>query len=150
MAKKLDMQVDEVYEWERQWFGWKNGGLMSGLKGTKNWVNWACWRYGVEPPKVKFFKSNRWAGMYKSKKDTIVVARGSNNRLTALHEAAHVVAYKMFGDLSHGKKWLGIYVDLLVAANVAPREALEASLVHRGLKFKKNFNPKKAKKARKR
>lgn len=65
-------------------------------------------------------------------------ARGGRNAATALHEAAHQIAFALYGESiqDHGPTWLGIYLDLLVRARVAPRVALEATLRSHGLTWR--------------
>lgn len=55
--------------------------------------------------------------------------QGGRNVATAMHEAAHHIAWHLHGERiqDHGRTFLGIYLDLLVRAKVAPRVALEAS-----------------------
>jgi len=64
---------------------------------------------------------------------------GGRNVPTALHEAAHHIAWTFYGDRiqDHGRTWLGIYLDLLVREKVAPEIALIASLKPFHLKYKK-------------
>ena len=67
-------------------------------------------------------------------------APGGRNVATALHEAAHHIAWYLHGDRiqDHGRTFLGIYLDLLIRAKVAPRVALEAS--DRAHKLKWSYN----------
>lgn len=66
-------------------------------------------------------------------------ARGGRNAATALHEAAHHIAWTLHGDhiQDHGPTFLGIYLDLLVRARVAPQIALEATAREHGLTWRR-------------
>jgi hypothetical protein len=65
--------------------------------------------------------------------------KGGRNVATALHEAAHHIAWAVHGERvqDHGATFLGIYLDLLSRAGVAPRVALEASARAHGLRWSK-------------
>jgi len=62
--------------------------------------------------------------------------RGGLNVATALHEAAHCIAWHLHGERiqDHGPTFLRIYLDLLVRARVAPELALKATARSFGLK----------------
>lgn len=143
----MDWQRDEVYQWEHKWRLWRVRTHRT-AKQTKTWVDWACERYDVPPPKLKSRKlidKHETLGMYDSEEHLITLRTDTLGIPLALHEAAHAIAFKLDGKMDHGKLWLGIYIDLMVAAGVAPRSALEASAEDEGLKFMKNANPAKVK-----
>lgn len=145
---EMDWQRDEVYHWEWKWKQWRLRTHKT-VKGTKVWVDWACKRYDVEAPKVasaKLIDKEETMGVYDSDKHKITIRTSNLSIPIALHEAAHAIAYKLHGKMDHGKLWLGIYIDLMVAANMAPRVALEASADDEGLKYLKNANPKRVRK----
>jgi hypothetical protein len=141
-----DWQVDEVYSWEWKFRHWWIPHLS--LKGCRNWIDWACARYDIEPPKVKKLNEGTHAGDYHVS-HVIRINPNHYSLTTSLHEAAHAIAFKLDEDLSHDKLWMGIYIDLLVSARVAPRIALEASAEDEGLRFMKNANPARVKRAQK-
>lgn len=153
MHDPKDWQRDEVYQWEWKWRSWSS--TSHTMKGLKTWIQWACARYGLECPKVTKHSAKKdptcW---YDNKKNLISLSTNLQNIAVSLHEAAHYIAYKHFGDMSHGKHWLGIYLHLLESARIAPKAALIGSVDAEGLIYVKNLTPKKVyklktKKARK-
>jgi predicted SprT family Zn-dependent metalloprotease len=54
-----------------------------------------------------------------------------------MHEAAHHIAWHLYGERiqDHGRAFLGVFIDCLVKAKVAPRIALEASARAEGLRW---------------
>lgn len=65
-------------------------------------------------------------------------ARGGRNVSQVLHETAHWIVFKLFGDKpqDHGPTFLGVYMWLLEALRAAPRIALHASARAHGLKWR--------------
>lgn len=142
MHDPKDWQRDEVYQWEWKWRSW--GVSTHQLNGLKTWIVWACKRYGVPGPKIKKHSAKKDAtSWYDNKKNLISLSTNHLNIAVALHEAAHYIAYKHFGDMSHGKHWLGIYLHLLESARIAPRAALLGSVNAEGLIYSSNLTPKK-------
>lgn len=141
-----DWQQDEVYTWEWKFRHWGMR-MQKGVREARVWIKWACRRYAVEPPTVRVVSKLKGTAqaIYDSGEHQITLKRAHLNCTTELHEAAHAIAFKLTGKLNHGKVWLGIYIDLLVAAKVAPRIALEASAEEDGLRYLPRANPKRVK-----
>lgn len=136
----LDPHQNRVYEWEDSWPGWDRNHV--GINACRELIEAACRHYRVKLPKVKVHHV-RSISFSIPTKDYISLQgwahedRGGLNVPTALHEAAHHIAYALHGERiqDHGPTWLGIYLDLLVRAKVAPEVALKASLRSFGLRI---------------
>ena len=106
-------------------------------------IRWACKRYGLKlMPTVKQHDGGSYAWSFTPDDDTLrpaisIQARTQKNTPTALHEAAHVVADRIFeGDAqNHGPEFLGVYMALLIDAEVAPAAALHATALEHKLKW---------------
>lgn len=101
-------------------------------------IDHSCKIWGVPRPNVirRAAKKTKYS-YYNSKNREIGLIPDHMNMPMALHEVAHHIAEIRFGTAyePHGQNWLGIFVDLLVDWKVAPREAIEASLRFKKLKF---------------
>jgi len=136
----LDPHKEAVYEWEDSWPGWDKNHIT--FKACKELVYSACEAYGVEPPTViqHPHRSFSWS---RPETDEISIQGGKHrdpggrNVSTVLHEAAHHIGWEIFGDRiqDHGPVFLGIYLDLLTRAKVAPEIALTASARFHGLRW---------------
>lgn len=141
--KRLDSQQDALYEWETKWRDWNINSLT--LSECRAAIRTACARYKVRPPAVKQhnLRSLSWSIPYPAPGWISLQAvgprgRGGKNLATALHEAAHHIVYALFGNRpsDHGPTFLGIYIWLLVEAEVAPASALYPSARAAGLKWR--------------
>lgn len=137
---RCDDQKDDLYRFEEDWPGWNRNQLT--LAECRTLIRSACEHYKIHHPAVKQHKrrSLSWClpvsgviSLQASGPDN----RGGKNAATALHEAAHHIAYHKHGNRieDHGPTFMGIFLELLVKANVAPRPALEAQLRYRGVKW---------------
>ena len=136
-----DPQRRSAYAWEDTWPLWHVN--THTLAECRFIIRVACKRYGIAPPAVRQHgvRSLSWCI---AEEDCISLqaagprGRGGKNVPTALHEAAHYIAFKLFGYRiqDHGPTWLGVYLWLLAAARVAPRVALNASARAAGLKWR--------------
>jgi hypothetical protein len=105
-------------------------------------VKVACRRYGLTPPPVG---QHPGVSEYDCIRNRITMqrrgrrGRGGKNPAQVLHEVAHFVVFQIRGwrPEDHGPTFLGVYIDLLEAAEVAPRAALEASARAYGLKWRR-------------
>jgi hypothetical protein len=142
MAHGDDPQKHDLYQFEEDWPGWTRNQLT--LAQCRMVIRSACEHYKVHHPRVRQHKrrSMSWClpqsgiiSLQASGPDN----RGGKNTATALHEAAHHIAYHRHGERieDHGPTFVGIFLDLLVRANVAPQPALEAQLRYRGVKWRK-------------
>ena len=136
-----DPQKEKVYGWEDSWPGWSHNQLTLGQCRTL--VKIVCGHYDVPVPTVvqhayKAMFAWSWPAKNRiSMQGGEHLARGSRNVSTVMHEAAHHVAWHLYGERiqDHGPAFLGIFIDCLVMAKVAPRIALEASARACGLKW---------------
>jgi hypothetical protein len=140
-VRDLDPQKDNVYSWEDSWPGWDKNHLS--FKACKELVHIACAAYDVEPPDVQEHKERTYSWSRPSTDDMSIQGgehrgQGAKNVAIVLHETAHHIAWNLHGDRiqDHGRTFLGIYLDLLTQAMVAPRVALEASARAFKLKWK--------------
>jgi hypothetical protein len=136
----VDPQQRRVYKWE--------GSFRSFYERTttrdscRKLIQKATRRYNVPPPGVYFKTKQETRGNITSEYDPIThritIGWCDCNHAIALHEAAHAITDWLYGeDLhAHGDRWLGIYLDLLEWAKVAPRSALHASARERRLRWK--------------
>lgn len=142
MGRGDDDQKDDVYQFEEDFPGWSRNQLT--LAECRTLIRSACEHYKIHHPRVRQHKrrSLSWcmpvSGII-SLQATGPDNRGGKNAATALHEAAHHIAYHTYGERieDHGPTFVGIFLDLLVKANVAPRAALEAQLRYRKVKWVK-------------
>lgn len=138
----LDPHKEKVYEWEDSWPGWNRNHI--GINACRKLVAAACGHYKVGCPTVRVHHVRSMSFSIPSK-DYISLQgwasedRGGLNVPTALHEAAHHIAWSLHGNRiqDHGPTWLGIYLDLLIRAKVAPEVALVASLKSFQLKYRR-------------
>lgn len=142
-GERPDPQKDALYTWEDQWRGWNLNSLT--LPECRAAIRTACARYKVRPPAVKQHNTRAfsWSIPYPTPgwiSLQAVGARnwGGKNLATALHEATHHIVYALFGNRpsDHGPTFLGIYIWLLVEAEVAPASALYPSARAAGLKWR--------------
>ena len=148
-----DPQQTRVYKWEGEWVDW-NRASASALAIRKA-IRTAERAYAVPKMKIWLVKNNRSVcrmdgrsgkglrlpTFYDPSTHAIHIRPRHRNIATALHEAAHGICDAFFGNVdhpefpAHGPLWLGIYLNLLIAAEVAPKNALIASAKQRGLKY---------------
>jgi len=141
VADTLDPWRDTVYEWEDSWPGWGKNHIS--LKAVKALIAHACDQYEVPHADVTQHLERTYSWSRPTTDDISIQggkhrAKGGRNVATTLHEAAHHIAWHLHGDRiqDHGRTFLGIYLDLLIRAKVAPRVALEASARSFKLKWK--------------
>jgi hypothetical protein len=141
MEKDLDPHRDDVYRWEDSWPGWGKNHIS--FRDCKKLVFYACDAYGVDRPEMELHgpRSFSWS-MPTDDRLSIQggahAGRGGRNVATVMHEAAHHIAWHLYGDRiqDHGRTFLRIYLDLLVRARVAPEVALYATAKSFGLKWR--------------
>lgn len=138
-----DPQKDAVYAWEDEWWGWNISVLT--LAECRKVIKAACDIYQLQPPKVVQHKVR---SLSYSQGDLISLQaegprvvgghKGGKNFATALHEAAHYITGKLYKaeHEDHGPEFCGVYLHLLVAANMAPEEAIYGSARARGIRWK--------------
>jgi hypothetical protein len=143
MEKDLDPHKDDVYRWEETWPGWSHNHL--NLRQCRELIRMACDHYKVKCPTVTQHKGGTWAWSAPTLNRISMqggehMRQGSRNVPIVMHEVAHHIAWNLHGERiqDHGQTWLGIYLNLLVIAKVAPRLALEATLRSFNLKWKSN------------
>jgi hypothetical protein len=134
-----DPQKEAVYAWEDEWRAWNLDTLT--LAECRITVRAACRRYGLPPPPVSQHKG---VSEYDCLTNRITLqsrnyrGRGGKNPAQVLHEVAHYVVFRRHGwrPADHGPTFVGVYLDLLEAAEIAPRSALHASARAFGIKWR--------------
>jgi len=127
-----DPHKQAVYDWEDSWPGW-NKNLIT-FKACKVLIDIACDDYKVARPFVTQHPHRAFSWSL-PQVDRISIQGGEHrgpggrNVSTVMHEAAHHIGWHLHGSRiqDHGATFLGIYLDLLERAKVAPRIALEAT-----------------------
>ncbi len=137
-----DPQKAAVYAWEEGWYDWCRRSIS--LREARRVVRKACRMYGVPAPAVRSHRHGEWS-FYHPDDDVVSFQYGQLNRSVALHEAAHVILFKLckqeadeesdgnFED--HGAEFLGLFIFLLNEFGVAPLVALTSSARAAGLHF---------------
>lgn len=154
----VDRATRKTYLWEDQWWHWNNEMFRTKTKDAKDWIKWAARRWKVPVPKLyrlpataKSSYTQPWLNTIDKTVDhhEIFLAPKHNNMAIALHEMAHVIDdyYNKPTAPPHNKRWLGIYLDLLIHSGAYPKAAIVASAHAAGLKWEGVAPPKR--KARK-
>ncbi len=135
IGTEADPQQKAVYSWETEWRDWNRETLT--LSECRAAIYWACAKYDVGAPPVRQHNTKAYP-WYDVKLHAMSFSSKGKNPATALHEAAHLIAYDYFGDRiqDHGPTFLGIYMWLLETARIAPRIALHATARAHGLKWR--------------
>ncbi len=136
-----DPQKATLYAWEETWGPWNYNSLT--LTECRAYIEHACRLYDVEVPRVRQHRSKEFSWCHIllgiiSMQGGAHRARGGRNPSQCLHEAAHWIVYKKFGDTpcDHGPTFLGVYMWLMIEARLAPPSALTASARAAGLKWR--------------
>jgi hypothetical protein len=145
-----DPQKAALYAWEETWGPWNFNSLT--VTECRAWIVQACAYYDVPPPRVRQHRTREFSWCH-VRMGVISLQggkhrdRGGRNVSQALHEAAHWIVYQIKGDVpqDHGPTFLGVYMWLLEAAQLAPRVALHASARAHGLKWRTDMSPADAK-----
>lgn len=138
MATRL---AKRVYNWENQWYHW-NVQQFETIYGPRRWVHHALKAYDVPLVAVRarhgrestFFRPHDWS---------VNIIKHHQNVAAALHEAAHAIYFYYYGQSEehHNEKWLGIYVWLLIKADLWPKSAIIASLKAAKLPYSHMMTP---------
>jgi hypothetical protein len=126
-----DPQQHRAYAWEGDFTDW------APRRATKpemrRIVRKICRLYRVPEPEIRFGTKNRRNGKlltstYEPDLHRITFVPRHMQPNTAAHEAAHTVTDWLLGPHlpAHGREWVGVMLNCLVACRVAPRAALEA------------------------
>lgn len=130
----MDKQTRLVYGWEDKWrcFAFKE---WNGLYEPRKRIAWACRKYGVPTPVVRWAPRNTFP-FYVPEDHAIYISRHTNNPLMALHEAAHAIVDWLVGDSGehHSAEFVGVYVWLLERYQLAPGRAITVELDRMGVK----------------
>lgn len=136
----MDTQQARVYAWETTFRSFNEHNTPR--RRLRRLIRAAERRYRIPPSKITFTnrvhrskKHAKIASEYDPETHSITLGHNDHNYAIALHEAAHAIVDTLLGyDLEpHGPQWLGVYLELLEWAKVAPREALHASAKAYGL-----------------
>jgi hypothetical protein len=139
-SPRCDPQQDRAYAWEGDFTDW------APHRATKaemrKIVRKLCRMYGVPVPEIVFLTKNFHKGKsgtstYDPDLHRIKFRPRHMQPNTAAHEAAHTVTDWILGPSlpAHGREWMGVMINCLVACKVAPRAALEAHARSRRLQF---------------
>lgn len=141
-AADSDPSREAVYSWESSWKEWNTNSLS--LTACRALVRRACRAYRVAHPAVKQHGDGlSWSVPALMKislqSESRTPGNGGKNKATALHEAAHHIAYHRYGERiqDHGPTFLAIFMGLLADFGAAPAEALAASARKHGLRWRK-------------
>ncbi len=136
-----DPQKAALYAWEDTWGPWNYNALT--LTECRAYIEEACRLYDVPPPRVRQHRSNEYSWCHVvmgiiSLQGGAHRARGGRNASQCLHEAAHWIVHKKWGDKpqDHGPTFLGVYLWLMTEARLAPATALHASARAHGLSWR--------------
>lgn len=133
--QEADPQAETVYAWEHSWRAWQRSTLTLGE--CRAIARIACKRLGIPYIPIHQHTKGRYSFyVYEAGvgKRISLNVKYHKNKPSVLHEVAHHACLFTHGDTTHNSRWLSLYVRLLVAASVAPREALMAGIRSRGLK----------------
>jgi hypothetical protein len=122
-----DPQKKKVYAWEDSWWGWDRSTIS--FQESQRIIQRACRLYRVRAPKI-VEHLGRNSSEYDPNTDTISMrSEWELNPAISLHEAAHAIIWKLYGDSvqDHGSEFMGIYLWLLEKFKIASRSALIAS-----------------------
>jgi len=135
-----DPHKERVYEFEDSWPGWGRNHIT--FKACRELVYHACDAYKVKRPVIVQHPQRSFSWSMPTKNRISLQGgehreNGGRNVATVMHEAAHHIAWCLYGDRiqDHGPTFFRIYFDLLVRAKVAPEVALKASAAAHGLKL---------------
>jgi hypothetical protein len=126
-----DKQRKRLYGWEDQFGAF--GKRSETRAEIRKLINRASRRYSIDPPAVRFVSKENSPSLtvttyYDSAAHVIQMGYRSCNAAISMHEVAHAVIAEYHETAQdHGPEFLGVYLDLLEWANVAPRSALHAS-----------------------
>ena len=138
----MDPQKHKAYAWETSFRSFNEHNTPR--RRLRRLIRRAERRYRIPPSKIIFtnrvHRAKRYAKIaseYEPNDHSITLGYNDHNYAIALHETAHAITDYLLGyDLEpHGPQWLGIYLELLEWAKVAPREALHASARAYGLNW---------------
>jgi len=136
----VDSQKHRVYAWETAFRSFNENNTPR--RRLRRLIRRAERRYRIPPSKIIFtnrvHRAKRYAKIaseYDPDVHSITLGHNDQNYAIALHETAHAIVDTLLGyDLEpHGPQWLGVYLELLEWAKVAPREALHARAKAYGL-----------------
>jgi predicted SprT family Zn-dependent metalloprotease len=132
-----DTQQERLYAWEEKWADWNRNTLS--LSECRELSKWACRHFKLKiAPRVKQHMNKHLS--YSISELCLISLRADQhkNRAIVLHETAHFIADELFGNKvePHGQEFMGVYLHLLIKAEIAPTVALIASARAAGLKWK--------------
>lgn len=135
-----DPQKASLYKWEDLFSSF--GKRSETRADIRRLIHKASRRYDIEPPIVRFVSKAKSPSLtattfYDSADHSIQMGYRSCNAPIAMHEVSHAVIAEYHESVEdHGPEFLGVYLDLLEWAKVAPRSALHASMKELGLRWK--------------
>lgn len=136
-----DPQQQKVYDWEDGFRDWNRSTIS--LKECRRVITAACTAFKIPPIPVKGHNGTHmsYSAEHEDGRREISLRKKDHlNYAVALHEAAHYITDMYAGARAqcHGPSFLGVYIQLLVLAEVAPAEAIYASARKAGLKWRKS------------
>ncbi len=130
-------QALKVYDWEES-FGYSTYQMFPTLSQPRRWVKWACAKFGIKPVKVLPQRKGQIYSWYCAPRNAIYLYKQHYNVWTVLHETAHAITEKKWGVSGHGKRFVGVLMQLLIWTGLYPKTALYASAKAAGVKFVKS------------
>jgi hypothetical protein len=131
-----DPQAARLYKWQWAWSGWEQGSLT--IAECQRAVDWACDVWRVPHVPVRMQAARKAYSAYDNSNRTIKLLRCHMNQAMVLHEVAHHIVDVCYGTgfQDHGPAYVGVFADLLIAAGIAPADAILGSLKARKIKYK--------------
>lgn len=122
-------------DYKKRAYAWQEGCGLGGHKtmeisGSIKLTADACWLFKCVPPVVRVKKAKcGTVSRYDYTRHQIWLMWFHQNDLIVLHEAAHVVAIRLYGSYSHSKIWLAVFQWFLVYFKVFSKKCLKASML---------------------
>ena len=142
-SRKRDRQQAKFYKWTWQWMDWNVKQM--GFAECKKLILKVCAAWQVPPPRVFKADPKLHASYYDDTEHCIGLIPTHHNMAICLHEAAHAVVFHYFPEAEdHGPTFVGVFIELMCQAGVAPKAALTASASAAGLRWRSMWPKKKA------
>jgi len=130
----LDPQKHLIYEWEDGFRSFDERTMTR--EQVLRLVRRICRQWRIPAPRIRFLPKSKRQWSY-VEDDLIAMNYEQCNEAIVAHEMAHYVvdqSYPVPPEV-HGPEFMAIYLEMLVFAQVAPRTALCASLLEKGIEW---------------
>lgn len=130
-----DPQKSLIYAWEDDFRSFNERSLTR--EQALRLVRRICRRWRVPAPTVRFLRkgAHEWSYIEGTR---LVLNYVQCNEAIVAHEMAHYVVDRSYPEGTfeiHGFEFVSLYLDMLDFTQVAPRVALEASMLAKGIKW---------------